>query len=117
MWGAGAWCRMLGKGWVLTLVQGGMVMLRWQSVCCRSSYFMALRRNESEPLASRLLSRTCMTGHSWLDRGAGGHPPPTPPSVAEVATHLDRQGQPVLPERLEEEAALLRRLLDWHQVP
>ena len=42
----------------LTLVQGGMLMFRWQSTCCTSSYFMALRKKDKEPLASRLLSRT-----------------------------------------------------------
>lgn len=42
----------------LTLVQGGMLMFRWQSTCWRSSYFMALRKKDREPLASRLLSRT-----------------------------------------------------------
>lgn len=42
----------------LTLVQGGMLMFRWHSTCWRSSYFMALRKKDREPLASRLLSRT-----------------------------------------------------------
>lgn len=60
----------LGEGWALTapyhsakdptltLAQGGMLMFRWQSACWRSSYFMALRKKDREPLAPRLLSRT-----------------------------------------------------------
>lgn len=60
-------------------MQGGMLMLRWQSTCCKSSYFMALRRKDREPLASRLLSRTCTpsTQVGELEQGTGPHHSPT----------------------------------------
>lgn len=51
------WPRVLLR-WQLTLVQGGMVMFKWQRMCWVSSYFIALRRNDKAPPGSRLLSLT-----------------------------------------------------------
>ena len=51
------WLRVLPRG-QLTLVQGGMVMFKWQRMCWVSSYFIALRRNDKDPPGSRLLSLT-----------------------------------------------------------
>lgn len=43
---------------VLTLTQGGMVMLRLHSTCCASSYLVHFRRKDKKPAASLLLSLT-----------------------------------------------------------
>lgn len=57
-------------GGQLTLVQGGMVMFKWQRMCWASSYFMALRRNDKDPAGSRLLSLTYIHAHKSKPRGA-----------------------------------------------
>lgn len=62
MWGESpgpfSTCSAESPGRALTLVQGGMVTFRWQRMCCVSSYFIALRRNDKDPAGSRLLSLT-----------------------------------------------------------
>lgn len=82
-------------GGPLTLVQGGMVMFKWQRMCCVSSYFIALRRNDRDPPGSRLLSLTYIQSHKGSSVGGElFHKPRGRPRDLCLPNVLDPQARP-----------------------